>query len=186
MSLKSGLEMIQRRRPEADPIPAFRAILEDYETKCIQEREATTGKSSSSTMTGASLEETKQKKRAGPSGPAPLLPVARDDSLPVQPNDKRRKIGPVMGPSIAPTIENLSSVADSGGATSKKVIGPAMPSPALAHSTKIGPSLPPPTIEEKQETVTSIGPSMPPGVVSETKASTGSVTIGPSLPPPSS
>ena len=163
--------MIQRRRPEADPIPAFRAILEDYEAKCLKEKEKT-GNSRGS-HGGISGEDPQKKKRVGPAVGPPTQALDDDGK---QSNDKRRRIvGPSIGPSPPPLAVGPSSDTTSSK-SNKKAMGPASVPP---RSTDIGPSLP---------SAKEIGPSMPPPAAEEeppVKAGP-SATIGPSLPPSSS
>ena len=158
MSLKEALEMIQRRRPEAEPIPAFREILEDYEARCVKERE-------NAANAKPSLAEKKKKKRAGPVG----NPVAKDSSN----GDKRRRVGPSPGPPKDSSRE-------------KNIVGPTMPpppqsepssvsiGPSLPATATIGPSMPPAAAVKELEEKTF-----------PANESSRSAAIGPSLPPPS-
>lgn len=148
MSQSKALEMIKRRRPAAEPIPAFREILGTYEAKCEKERESTAAEA---------------KKRAGGD--------CEDDKG----KEKRRKAGPSIGPSIGPQVgpqkigpsigPRMMGPSTKKAPTTKKVIGPSMP-PAAAK-TSIGPSLPPSSVSSKDvsnssTTKKTIGPSLPP------------------------
>lgn len=78
MTLDDAMELVQRRRPEVDPIPAFLNMLRDYELQCRSQGDI------------ASDSATKKfgNKRAaavvGPSGPSP--------------NRSRPRIGPSLPP----------------------------------------------------------------------------------------
>ncbi|CAB9502331.1 specificity protein phosphatase 15 [Seminavis robusta] len=166
MSLQGALEMIKRRRPAAEPIPAFHEILVQYEAQCDKER----GKGDNTKKTKRSLSPTrnpheeKKRPRVGPSiGPA--LPSAATTSIgPEMPPSSKAKaaIGPTMPPSknesrIGPTMPESSSETETNDASS--TIGPALP----PSNASIGPAMPPSGSDTpKQSTTTNIGPSLPP------------------------
>lgn len=176
MSLDKALEMIQRRRPEVEPIPAFRVILKQYEAECFKEREASNDNSA------VEKRRTKKKKQiVGPSmGPSAAgAATNNDDDVGGNNNNKRRRIGPpAMEPSIGPA-RGPTNIGPSLPPSSAISIGPAMPPPKVDEEVEsiIGPALPP-----SSSTVTSIGPSMPPPKV-EVEHETQSTNIGPSMPP---
>ncbi|GKY97420.1 hypothetical protein MPSEU_000700500 [Mayamaea pseudoterrestris] len=89
MSLQDGLTMIQRRRPQAQPIPAFLTILQQYyETKCqLNEQKPSSDPSKRKAMVG-----------------------------PAMPPDKRARkpIGPTLPASLSVSIEESSRVEDGG------------------------------------------------------------------------
>lgn len=153
MPLTKALEMIQRRRPTAEPIPSFLEILDSFEAKCAKEREKE-GKSNSKGGT---------EKKRGPS-----MPKQNGGSG----QEKRRKVGPSIGPSMGPSLGPSSA---SIGPQIAPSIGPSLPPSTEKEATSkvvIGPSRPP-TLDRP----TSIGPSLPSG------ASSAKKSIGPSLPP---
>ena len=169
MSLNGAMELVKRRRPDAEPISAFREILETYEARCIKERELDGKQGGNSSKT---------KKRMGQSAaPTPSGGGKEDNNN--QESKRKRVVGPAIGPSIGPST-GPSTVAAAAVPTTKVVcpIGPSLPPTFAASKKSIGPSLP---TTETCTTKTQAGDDNTSSKQPEPK----SKSIGPSLPPPS-
>jgi len=115
MNTEEALKMIQRRRPEAEPIPAVIEILEKYQAKCAQEK----GNKNDKNHGKETKKATELKRAAGPVGPSS--------------NNKRPRIGPsqktVIGPSLPTAVASANDDNENGAPCSEKpTIGPSMPS----------------------------------------------------------
>jgi hypothetical protein len=72
MSLDEAMELVQRRRPEANPIPEFMAMLKDYELLQIRSAEGDDVKANNNKRTAAATSPSRPDdapKRAKPIGP---------------------------------------------------------------------------------------------------------------------
>jgi hypothetical protein len=86
IQLTDAMALVKRRRPTAEPIPAFVKMLERYEETCKQ----------LGAIHASSADPSPSKRRTGP-------------TLPPGNNAKRkREIGPAMGPISVPTDESHS------------------------------------------------------------------------------
>jgi len=117
MPLKQAMVLVKRRRPQAEPIPAFCKMLESYEDTCrslgLIKSEDTSDKRKSEAPLSSQDVTAKRKRTIGPSiGPSLPKKQTKDKKV------KRQAIGPASGPLRK---EN-----------SKESIGP--------HRTAIGPS----------------------------------------------
>ena len=167
MPFSTALQMVQRRRPAADPIPAFHDILKTFEAKCIEERDKegkpTTKRGTSSTEdTGGKAKRQKVGPSIGPSIGSSVGP----SKAPIGPSMGPSK--PPIGPSIGPQIPNFK---ESKPDSNKSVIGPAMP-----PSASIGPTRPP---DAKKA---SIGPAIGPTFPQPKSEGSEKQSYGPSLP----
>jgi hypothetical protein len=146
MSLEEGMALVHRRRPQAQPIPAFIEILEQYEKELIisnnKKRESANGREKEQ-----SRQDTTKRRRVvgpsigpsiGPAGPPPIGPQkpSVDDS--VESPSKESTNTPAIGPSLLPNTTSEQN----------KLIGPAMPPPKeqvrnSKPETAIGPAMPP-------------------------------------------
>jgi hypothetical protein len=143
IQLTDAMALVKRRRPTAEPIPAFVKMLERYEETCKQLGAIHTSRA----------DPASSKRRTGP-------------TLPQGDNAKRkREIGPAMGPVSVPTEEprNSKSIGVVGPPTGQlqekpraRVIGPERPGLSNEHTIDdpgtgqaIGPPLgpQPPTLE---------------------------------------
>ena len=141
MSLNDAMELIKRRRPQAQPIPAFMEMLKQYEGRMI--------KSSSSSSSN-------NNKRNSSDGVEEINnnQSSNDNNNNSQQTDQQRKRPRVVGPSRPPSMIGPS-------AAPKKVTSP--------MTTIIGPLPPNKGKDEKDSSSTSnksstslIGPAMPP------------------------
>jgi len=145
--LQEALQMVQRRRPTAQPISAFMDMLQDYEASVKRKRKAT---GTATTTTPATL---------GDSSPSKSTKKQRMGAT-IGPS-----IGPPIGPSIGPATKAPSPKADQPTDESK-AIGPSPPPTASNNGTAskttsgIGPAMPPTTDDASSKK--SIGPSWPP------------------------
>jgi hypothetical protein len=87
MQLADSMALVKRRRPTADPIPAFVKMLERYEETCKQ----------LGAIRSSSVDPAPSKRRTGP-----MLPPGNNAK-------RKREIGPSMGPVSAPTDETRES-----------------------------------------------------------------------------
>jgi hypothetical protein len=88
MSLDEGLKTIRRRRPEAQPIPAFYSMLQEYETKQQQVKKDENSSKSKRPAAGA----------VGPTiGPSPP-PSKKQRQEGDAKSSKSKVIGPAMPP----------------------------------------------------------------------------------------
>jgi hypothetical protein len=157
MSWKAALEIIQRRRPAADPIPAFREILAEFESKCHKERQAgdnsTRADKNKRVVEEGTRDPSEKRRRLGPTMPSSIR-ICEDGQ--VAPAPMKRNIGPALPPFLADGNPEGSPDGQGAPAPVKKSIGPALPpaldedkpeedSPVLPQAPKksIGPSLPP-------------------------------------------
>ena len=117
MPLEDAVALVRRRRPKAQPIPAFVEILERYEQGC---RKQGSIKSTADTATSASVKS--------PPGPA----------LPTKHAKRPRPIGPAIGPAAGPTENEKPDKLS-------KIIGPERPPQGSLDATEqfVGPSLRP-------------------------------------------
>jgi hypothetical protein len=148
MSLKDALQMIQRRRPQAQPIPAFMEILEQFEK---EHRSGDCNDPKKRVSRHQVSPHDRKRQRVGPSiGPAGPPNKNREQEQP-----KKKENTSMTGPSLPPTMAR-------GGN------GRAL---ELAHGTKqIGPLLPPkqskdllePSHAPNENDRSTVGPSTPP------------------------
>ena len=149
MSMDDALQMIQRRRPQAQPIPAFMEILEQYAKEYGTSDQEDSKKRVSQSR---SIANDRKRPRVGPSicpstGPAGPPQTSKEIGPSLPPAHSPKEIGSsdnTIGPSFPPSQQN-------------KEIGPSFPQ--RTDDISIGPSLPP-TKEDK-----SIGPSLPPATI---------------------
>jgi len=88
MNLKDSMTLIQQKRPQAEPIPAFMTQLQEYEKKCIDL--GVFGKDSKHKLDESSESSNQTKRRAIGPAVGPPKPV----------------IGPsLIGPSLPPLVE---------------------------------------------------------------------------------
>lgn len=148
MTMKQSLALCQRRRPVADPIPAFVEQLKVYEKECRQFGHLTAVDSSKPSI-GPSSDGSGGKRKA----------ESESSSSNDGKSGKKRAVGPSIGPSIDPSIpttgasvgptlkhestekkeieskhahdEGVKDKASSAADKKKKVIGPELP-PAKA------------------------------------------------------
>ncbi|CAJ1935705.1 unnamed protein product [Cylindrotheca closterium] len=137
MSLTDALQMIQRRRPQAQPIPAFMKILEQY---AKVHGASDHDNSQKRVFQSQSSANDRKRPRVGPSTGPPTGPVG--------PPQTRTEIGPSSS-----QAHSLKEIGPS--LPSDKTIGPSPP-PYQQQNKEIGPSLPP-----RKDDI-SIGPSLPP------------------------
>lgn len=119
MTLKDATSLVQKSRPEAEPIPSFMSQLEKYENKCRQ--------------LGVICDDAQDKKRTAP----------HDEERTV-----KRRLGPAMGPGPAPVVGPAVGPLSQSNITvePKPAIGPAM-GPAVQAASVVGPSSGPSTKE---------------------------------------
>lgn len=96
MSLNDAMTTIQRRRPEAQPIPAFFELLKRYE----QQLQQSSRKQKHSGNNEFSMGKKKQKVVAGPSTGPSIGPSIGPSAGP----SKKPSLGPSVGPSIGPSV----------------------------------------------------------------------------------
>jgi hypothetical protein len=87
MKLTDSMALVKRRRPTADPIPAFVKMLEGYEETCKQ----------LGAIRSSSVDPAPSKRRTGP-----MLPPGNNAK-------RKREIGPSIGPASVPTDESRES-----------------------------------------------------------------------------
>lgn len=117
MTLDDAMSLIQRRRPEADPVPAFREMLRKY---AIQHPpRCSDGTDDSVTQNGKSLlvREERQGAIVGP-----LMPSRPDE---VDQSQEKRKRVEMIGPSRGPATSE--SIFESVILPESSVVGPSMP-----------------------------------------------------------
>lgn len=176
MSLADAMTLVQRRRPQAQPIPAFMQLLERYEKQCEQSRR-------SSSSTSSSRPEKKARVVATTMGPSSVVgpdgadaDAARGSTIgSAEPKDPTNRItvGPSRGPAmIGPSRGPPSSASAGGGATTTTTSDAPVPVPS------IGPMMPP------SESSTGINHAT---TIKTTGSSAGSMdktlVIGPSIGP---
>ena len=126
MTLDKSLKLCQRRRPVADPIPAFIEQLKAYEKECrswghLTSVEKASGDDIIGSVNGNSGEKRKAEDSSGDDG------------------RKKRAVGPSIGPigPVRPPTKPKGAYSDEkGGKDEKRVVGPAKRPP-------IGPMKPP-------------------------------------------
>jgi len=158
MTLKDAMMLIKRRRPEAEPIPAFLDLLERFEQTC-------------NTSSGHKRKTKKQLQVVGPTigpsvGPRTIGPsigpswvVSEKDAITTtsattlsKKKKRKRMVGPFRGPSleytlspnevqIGPTLPRTKPAPQASNDTSDPNIGPQLPSDPSTTSN-IGPQLP--------------------------------------------
>eukprot|EP00980_Cylindrotheca_fusiformis_P014811 scaffold4026_cov117-Cylindrotheca_fusiformis.AAC.46 len=158
MTLHEALSLIRRRRPQAQPIPAFMEILEQYEKQLIED---STLKNNNNNNNSSS---TKKRPRvvAGPS----IGPAAPHTAKPI-------------GPQKPTTTGDESKDISTETTTTSRTVGPELP-PNAARSKKrkvIGPAMMPPP-KPQQEEEPSNGRNSP-----TTPKAPNIAVIGPALPP---
>jgi hypothetical protein len=111
MQLTDGMALVKRRRPTAEPIPAFVKMLEGYELTCKQ----------LGAIRSSSADTASGKRRMGPT-----LPPGNDAK-------RKREIGPTMGP-VCDVTKESNSIGVIGPPTGQleekpraRVIGPERP-----------------------------------------------------------
>ncbi|KAG7355637.1 dual specificity phosphatase [Nitzschia inconspicua] len=158
MSLDEAMTMIQRRRPQAQPIPAFMEFLKRKDIELLKQRGHLTNNN-----------DNKKRPQPGATVVGPLPPPTVDDEMPV--DKKRVLVGPAVPVPTPPT--------------SQSCIGPSLP-PSMVEPTvttnekasTIGPALPPKSsMILSSSTSPPIGPSLPP------KEGDKDIDVGPAFPP---
>mmetsp|Transcript_5836 Transcript_5836/g.10127 ORF Transcript_5836/g.10127 Transcript_5836/m.10127 type:complete len:219 (-) Transcript_5836:97-753(-) len=211
MTLQDAMSMIRRRRPQAQPIPAFMEFLKQQDVLLQQERAKLSKQQQVQPPQGS------QKRRVvGPVGPALPPPTLaanqkdnnhktadKDNAKDNDDNDNEsptKRLRRVIGPSIGPTTKGPSLTTLTPPRTT--TIGPAPPPDA---SDAIGPQLPPShhndtsnsndTSQNDKQKEHDVGPELPPGFVldndannrddkdqNQTMTEQKEASIGPSLP----
>lgn len=158
---ESALTMIRRRRPEAQPIPAF--------DEWLQERDCYY----------RALHKTDHEKNNDGDGDgddgSSEIETTTITSTTIHPNKKRKKnvpSGAVIGPALPPPPSNQAIESSAVFGPSSISIGSSPPPPS------IGPELPPVTTPKSNSNNGTIGPALPPGL-----AATDNKSIGPEFPP---
>jgi hypothetical protein len=167
LSLDDALALIQRRRPEAQPIPAFWTMLKQHEQTLTTENK----RKGDEKIGGESVNK---RARQGPAPAGPAIAAIGPSIGPQSPPRKTEQMKP-FGPQ-PPT-------SSSSFGTTKKSIGPQMPPRAEADSvTTIGPQPPPESIVCPQPpTPTNLVLNM---TVSSQAAEAAAGAIGPQPPTP--
>jgi len=93
MTLQDSMTLIQEKRPEANPIPAFLDQLQEYETTCIDLGIYSSSKSEKSKV------ETKRRAPIGPAAMPKKQRVIGPAAMPLPRNEKEDK-GVVCGPEL--------------------------------------------------------------------------------------
>jgi len=155
---EDALALIRRRRPEAQPIPAFEKWLRERQDVYRSQADTNNTESKSTTKhknvnKGPQQSPIKKRRLQAPAGPP---------SIGTSPPPKY--IGPAIGPTIGPA--------------SPPSIGPE--SPPQCNTDSIGPQPQPPAQPSFKNKAPSIGPELPPTAIPEKNKRP---SIGPSLPP---
>jgi protein-tyrosine phosphatase len=110
-SYVAALDLIRRRRPEAQPIPAFEAWLKERDVFYRNQRESSFAAAEPITTENSEAHSSKKRKRAisGPSiGPALPPMTAKGSSVAMGPSPPPPAIGPELSPLGSPQITTAS------------------------------------------------------------------------------
>ena len=186
MRYDAALALIRRRRPQAQPIPAFETFLQQREAQLFGERRQLQirnhGNDEEDTTTTQDEEEDEKGTHTNPKKRQRTLTT---NTTPTPGNNVPEPIGPTLPPSLAASTASRSTTAipttGTHSSTKKpKTTTPPLPiGPATDVRVVVGPELPPSWTAPTSRTGRRIGPARP----TPSSSSSSSQSIGPALPP---